>query len=82
MKSTQPEIAYMKALYIPCLLILVTSCTTDFTGPITGIKYKVEAGCTSDMEHYKEEREQVLKDEDADHKDIECPVEDDTGHPY
>ena len=72
----------MKPVLLFFLFFFINACSGSFVGPITKTQYKVEVGCTTDMEHYKEEREQVLKDKDADHRDIDCPVEDNTGHPY
>ena len=66
----------MKILLITTLVYLITACSTTITGPITKKKYKLNIGCTSDMEHYKEDREKVIKDIDDKTPDIDCPTED------
>ena len=64
-------------LLILCLLSIV-GCTGQVKGPVTGSRYKIDVGCTEDMQRYREEREQVVgKDKEklkAEDIKIECPT--------
>ena len=64
---------------MPVLFLLgsLVACSTQVKGPVTGTKYKVDVGCTEDMQRYQEEREQVTgKHPDkvrASDVNLECP---------
>lgn len=64
---------------MPVLFLLagLAACSTQVKGPVTGTKYKVEVGCTEDMQRYQQEREQVTgKKQDkvkASDVRLECP---------
>lgn len=63
------------ALVSACLLL--TACSTSFTGPVTKRKYEVDVGCTDDMPRYREAREKAMdeKIDDGATRDpeLECP---------
>jgi len=59
------------------LPLVLAACSTQVKGPVSGATYKVDVGCTEDMQRYKEEREQVTgkKQDKVKAKDIklDCP---------
>jgi hypothetical protein len=42
-----------------CVTMSLAACSSQLKGPVTGTRYKVDVGCTEDMQRYKQEREEV-----------------------
>ena len=70
----------MKKSCFVLVLLALNACSTQVKGPISGASYKVDVGCTEDMQGYQEARKQVVDTQDKKVKakdiKIDCPVED------
>jgi len=67
----------MKYIVLLMSVLIVSACSSTFTGPVSGKKYNVDVGCTDDMQQYREERKKIVEKKKQEKLKIEldCPVE-------
>lgn|GEM_PF-5400829 len=59
-----------RTLMMIAILLTLGACSTTVKGPITKKQYKLDVGCTDDMEAYRKLREQAVK---VDNPEPEAP---------
>jgi hypothetical protein len=61
----------MKNIVLFMVVLMVSACSSTFTGPVTGTKYNVDMGCTDDMRQYREDRKEVIGDKSKESQTVE-----------
>ena len=67
---------YKNLILAFCICLFSLSCSKSVKGPITGHKYKVNVGGWSDMDKYKEAREQAKSQENEVERPQDCNIVD------
>jgi hypothetical protein len=64
----------IKNITLLFIVLSINACSTTVTGPVTGNKYNLDVGCTEDMQTYREQRNNTIKDIEREKMNkLDCP---------
>lgn len=67
---------YKNVMILMCVSLFALSCSKPVKGPLTGKKYNVNLGGWSDMEQYKEARDEAISTDEPIERSRDCNVVD------